>query len=200
LFVLIWTFPSISRPTRVLKTHASLIDNIFVSDPFLASSGIICTDISDHFPIFACLKSIASLQSLHTADITSITRSITSSSVASLQRYLQSQSWDFITEYSNANDDYDCFSNVLAHAIHKCLPTKRITTHNSSTAAWLTPAQKTLVLPKRKCILLLYVIMLYGIDYKEYRNKLTSLIRVRKKQYYSEFIVNTKVILVLCGN
>jgi hypothetical protein len=185
-------FPSISRPTRVLKNHASLIDNIFVSDPFLASSGIICTDISDHFPIFACLKSIASLQSLHTANITSITRSITSSSVASLQRHLQSQSWDFITEYSNANDDYDCFSNVLTHAIHKCLPTKRITTHNSSTAAWLTPALKNSCVTKKKMYLAALCNSALWNDYKVYRNKLTSLIRARKKQYYSEFIMRHK--------
>ena len=46
--------PLISKPTRVTKTNATLIDHIVTND-FLdtdSSTGIVKSDISDNFPIF----------------------------------------------------------------------------------------------------------------------------------------------------
>ena len=47
-------FPLISRPTRVTKNKASLIDNIFCNDISSTEklNGILCTEISDHYPEF----------------------------------------------------------------------------------------------------------------------------------------------------
>ena len=44
--------PVITKPTRVSTTSATLIDNIFVSKRLqhCINSGVIITDISDHFP------------------------------------------------------------------------------------------------------------------------------------------------------
>ena len=44
--------PVITKPTRVSTTSATLIDNIFVSNKlqYFFNSGVIITDISDHFP------------------------------------------------------------------------------------------------------------------------------------------------------
>ena len=49
------TIPTITKPTRITYTSATLIDNIYVRDttPFV-HSGILFSDISDHLPIF-CL-------------------------------------------------------------------------------------------------------------------------------------------------
>ena len=51
-------YPPITKPTRVSTTSATLIDNIFTNvlqfDACL--SGIIATDLTDHFPVF-CLPS-----------------------------------------------------------------------------------------------------------------------------------------------
>ena len=47
--------PSITKPTRVTKNGATLIDNIF-SNSLIQSqnilTGILYTDISDHYPVF----------------------------------------------------------------------------------------------------------------------------------------------------
>ena len=46
--------PMISKPTRVTELSATLIDNIFTNKiPPPESAGIILSDISDHYPIFA---------------------------------------------------------------------------------------------------------------------------------------------------
>ena len=47
----------ISKPTRITRDHASLLDNIFISDEiFFNTSGIIMEDLSDHLPIFINLS------------------------------------------------------------------------------------------------------------------------------------------------
>ena len=45
-------YPLISKPTRVTKNTATLIDNIFSNDLQKVNSGILIPDISDHFAIF----------------------------------------------------------------------------------------------------------------------------------------------------
>ena len=44
--------PIISKPTRITDNSAALIDNFFINEPCNFESGIIISDISDHFPIF----------------------------------------------------------------------------------------------------------------------------------------------------
>ena len=51
-------FPGINRPTRVTKSSATVIDHILTStliDSHI-QSGIIKTDISDHFAVFSLLE------------------------------------------------------------------------------------------------------------------------------------------------
>ena len=46
-------YPTISKPTRVTKQTATLIDNIITNiHEYSIKSGILYNDISDHFPIF----------------------------------------------------------------------------------------------------------------------------------------------------
>ena len=50
--------PTIDKPTRVHKNSASLIDNIFVNNPeYVAYSGNIISDVSDHFSQFCLITS-----------------------------------------------------------------------------------------------------------------------------------------------
>ena len=44
--------PIISKPTRITDNSATLIDNLLISEPCNFESGILISDISDHFPIF----------------------------------------------------------------------------------------------------------------------------------------------------
>ena len=50
--------PLISRPTRVTRTTATLIDNIFtnhLTEHRNVTNGVMVTKISDHYPIFHCI-------------------------------------------------------------------------------------------------------------------------------------------------
>ena len=49
--------PLITKPTRVTSTSATLIDHIYTNNICKASiSGIILTDVADHFGIFYCVQ------------------------------------------------------------------------------------------------------------------------------------------------
>ena len=45
--------PLITKPTRVTETASTIIDNIFNNSQPFPSSGIIISDLSDHFPVYA---------------------------------------------------------------------------------------------------------------------------------------------------
>lgn len=45
-------FPVINKPTRFTNTSATIIDHFWSNDPNYLSSGILFSNISDHFPIF----------------------------------------------------------------------------------------------------------------------------------------------------
>ena len=51
-------YPSITRPSRVTQTTATLIDNIFISEKFHRSfhSAVLTNDISDHMPLLCLIK------------------------------------------------------------------------------------------------------------------------------------------------
>ena len=117
-------FPSISRPTRIHSGHSSLIDNIFISDPHLISSGIIYADITDYFPIFACPQ--LSSNTKLAGDCYSFILPTTIFNIYALINHLQTQSGDFISEDSGIDNDYDTFCNTITQAIEKFLPLKRV--------------------------------------------------------------------------
>ena len=47
-------FPLINRPTRVTKSSARIIDHVLTNT--IIESGIIKTDISDHFAVFVLMR------------------------------------------------------------------------------------------------------------------------------------------------
>ena len=52
--------PTITRPTRITKSTATLIDNIFISQSWLEkyNSGILVNDMSDHLPSIVSIKNL----------------------------------------------------------------------------------------------------------------------------------------------
>ena len=49
--------PTILKPTRITKTSATIIDNILTNSDNKISTGILVTDITDHFPTILMTKS-----------------------------------------------------------------------------------------------------------------------------------------------
>ena len=60
LFETFLQLPSITRPTRITKTSATLIDNIFVPTTWTLSfnSYLLVDDMSDHLPVIVVLRNV----------------------------------------------------------------------------------------------------------------------------------------------
>jgi exonuclease III len=183
-------FPSIYGPTRLTSTTASLIDNIFVTDPHIKLSGLLTVDISDHLPIFCYPNQPKSkLLTKHTKVYDIITSKTNFRKVCA---ELSLCSWDFVSDVSDVNTDYNKLLDIVRNAINLHTKTKLVKSKSKSTQPWITRGLLTSIKKKHK----LYKQVLKNkcsiLDYKSYKNKLTSLLRIAKCQYFSHFATEHK--------
>ena len=100
-------YPSITRPTRITKHSATLIDNIFtnVIDRKIVS-GLLINDISDHLPVFTTLQS--STRTKTDCKITILTRHKREAAIHSLRNNLKHQNWNKVY-VENVDEAYESF-------------------------------------------------------------------------------------------
>ena len=84
----------INRPTIITKDKVSIIDNIFYNNDLAnVNSGIIISDISDHFPIFTI---ISNKVKKHEKLIYKLINNTSESNLNLLCNFLSEVNWNFI--------------------------------------------------------------------------------------------------------
>ena len=119
------SFPCITRPTRVTKSTATVIDNIFTSISMQKSlhSGIILHDISDHFPSIIVVEGILARKREQKVVYT---RDITDCKISAIQSKLTSVNWSEFSKMHDVNESYDTFYTILSESLDKHMPTCEI--------------------------------------------------------------------------
>ena len=185
--------PVINKPTRVTCNSATLIDNIycnnFGNDNLFC--GILYTDLTDHFPIF-CLCSSNNIQPKET--ITK-KRIYSERNINKFCDRLQNSDWSDIILSNNCQDSFTKFYNQYKDLYNECFPVRnyKISKYRCR-KPWLTNGLKQCIKIKNK----LYVTSIkfptiYNISkYKEYRNKLHSLLRRVERQHYNDILYQNK--------
>ena len=187
-------FPCITKPTRLSNSAATLIDNIFsnIHVDALTQSGIIISDISDHFQIFVCWSSYFHNHSDSILQPRYI-RSITQDKLCSLKEILRDTDWNDVLHEYNVDVAYDKFIEILCNAFNQCIPPRNTKRKNSACQArqpWVTKSLLRCINRKNK---LYYRFRSRSSDayrkkYTKYRNILTSIytciLRVAKNNYY----------------
>ena len=172
--------PTIDKPTRVHRSSATVIDNIFTNEPDQhILSGNIISDISDHFTQF-CTISSPSLKSLHYK----YKKKVRSFSNFSEECFLKELS---DLNFSLGEDVDQMFSNFYKK-INKIInkhaplvkPSKR--TIKNFSKPWITSGLRKSIKIKNK-------LPMTGerAKYKLYRNRITNLTRLSKKLYFHSF-------------
>ena len=119
-------WPTITRPTRVTQTSATLIDNIFISSKLhhQFDSMLILDDISDHLPSLVLLKQT---KIKNTEPIEFKSRKLTEVNFA-------------IIRCNDCNENFNIFSEILEAKIEETalLRTIRITGKRRFQELWLT--------------------------------------------------------------
>ena len=123
-------------------------------------------------------------------------RPITSHGIKKLRTMLQLNSWKFITEQTNINNDHELLLLDFCQIFSICLPQKIIKHRQSSSKSWIT---RGLLFSSRKKAELYKNNLVEKIDfnlYKSFRNKFTLLVRSTKalccKNYTNSHRINSK--------
>ena len=117
--------PLITKPTRIRDTSATLIDNIFTNVLPHPNSAIIISDISDHFPIFACFQLQRPISSIYRQ-----TRHFTPDNIASLRSSLSQTDWSIIHNSHNADEAFGILNDTLISLLNEKIPLTKIKINN----------------------------------------------------------------------
>ena len=133
------SFPCITRPTRVTKTMATLIDNVFLSYKLYENMkcSVIMHDISDHFPRI-CI--VANVKVDKKSPVYTTYHDITDCNIDSVQNELSSVNWYALLEFTNTNTSYTCFHSILTKSLDTHIPIieKRVLAKQFLCEPWLT--------------------------------------------------------------
>ena len=176
MFLSCYLIPTIDKPTRVHKRSATLIDNIFVSNPDQVEySGNIITALTDHFSQFCIIKSAKSKHVKRTKKMRDFTRFS-----ADAFKDVSSVNWNTLigNKDNDVNKSFSSFFKKLNRIINKHAPVKSVTKRKLKQLhkPWITGGLKTSIKMKNKLFL-----TNEHEKYKYYRNKLKILIRASKK-------------------
>ena len=181
--------PQILQPTRITEHSATLIDNIlFNSLDHFTISGNLIYDLSDHLPNFLIITKYSALPS----STKFYKRDYSTLDECALLRDIQAINWDEMLE-SNQNPDklFDFFYKKVFEVVDIHVPVKQLSKHEIKTKSkpWITPAIKTSIRKKNKLYkkYLKTKSVYYHTKFKLYRNKLNHLLRVSKRNYYSNY-------------
>ena len=113
--------PTITRPTRITKTSATLIDNIIVSQNLCGSfvSSILINDTSDHLPTVCVLDSVK-LSKKEPMVIRS--RNTRTKNVEALNRQLRDHDWSEDLSDPSPSKNMEKIHSTLGEIIDHCIP------------------------------------------------------------------------------
>ena len=118
--------PLITKPTRLGPHSATLIDHIYTNKQNIdAISGIVITDISDHFGIFSSIK-YSKINQNNTNKIKTV-RSLSQININKFNNLLQQSDFTPVMESQCASTAYDGFLDIYLTAYEQAFPLKQIT-------------------------------------------------------------------------
>ena len=151
IFVTNGILPTITRPTRITHTSATLIDNLYVKCEHYDNlhSRILLEDMSDHFPVIMCMGKNTHHKEKKPLIFTH--RPMGFEQITRLKDELSTTSWDDILEQDNVNDCYNAFINKFNRILDICAPVKTTTIAHKFVIreSWMTPG---LVKSSRRCL------------------------------------------------
>ena len=116
--------PTITKPTRITKTSATLLDNIIVGKYFHNfTANIAISDISDHLPV---VMNSYQPNLYKKKPLTMTTRVLNEEACRSIIEILQSINWPQYIESKTAEESYSCFHKEVQSTLDRISPLKQI--------------------------------------------------------------------------
>ena len=179
--------PTITRPTRITHSSATLIDNIIVSQNLCGrhASSVLINDISDHLPT-ACI--IPSLIASKKGPIAITSRDTRPKNMKALKRQLTETNWSIELGSDSCNSNMAMLTKILTNAIDRCIPeqTRYLNSKSLRREPWLTSGLKRSIDRNNKLYGESLQCPLTHEKYKYYNNALHKSIKKAKIDYYKE--------------
>ena len=181
--------PNITKPTRVTKTSATLIDNIFSNNIMSNSNiftGILYSDITDHYPVFHVDYS----SKIKTQDTVIKRRIFSPSNIAKFSSSLCNHDWNHVLQNNDPQVAYSLFMNDYIDMYNSSFPMKSIKFGYKTRKTWLSEGMKNSIKIKNR----LYRRQKrtgnpeHESNYKIYRNKLNSILKDAEKSHYEKLL------------
>ena len=191
--------PTTTKPTRITRSTATLIDNIIIGSTLQANydSNIIISDLSDHFP---CFLSIGNQNLFKKKPKIITTRALNTKKLEEINTRITNIDWNIELDVPDVNIQYNKFQNKILEILDDVSPyhTVRIPHNKILKDPWITNGLMKCLKKQKQ----LYRHTLKGsstesdiIRYRTYRNKLKSIVRRNKEVYFkdkcSEYRKNT---------
>ena len=181
--------PNITKPTRVTKSSATLIDNIFSNDISSAENlfkGLLYTDITDHYPIFYIDYSCT----IKLQDKVIKKRILSQTNVTKFSSALLNHDWNHILQNNEPQSAYYSLMNDYVKMYNSSFPIKSFKLGYKTRKTWLSEGMKKSIKNKNR----LYRRQKtsgnpeHELAYKSYRNKLNSLLLTAEKNHYENLM------------
>ena len=183
--------PTITKPTRITPTSATLIDNIYVRHncPSIFS-GIIPYNISDHFPVF-CFTGRTKLNTTkNKKPLTFIHRPIDTNAIANINVALMNTDWSYLYNL-DTDASFTEFTSYINALISKFAPEKEVVIpakhiiRDERMTKGLMKSSNTLTKLYTKSIKKSKTAPEYD-KYVKFRNMYNKLKRCAKESYYAQ--------------
>ena len=175
-------FPLINRATRVGKKRASLLNHIYIwtnSIERYVRSGVVLTDVSDHYLTFALFDEGQAIDNNRDSHVIQ-------SGWQKLFSLLSSTDWNLVKNKINMNEKYDCLHGILYSNFDKNFPVtvKKVKKINILKPC-ITNDLKDLIVERRN-LLKLYKKwpITHGSRYKSFNNYGKRRIKNAKKCFF----------------
>ena len=184
--------PSITKPTRISSRSATLIDNIFSNNlqDENVFTGLLYTDISDHFPIFHIDYS----NTMNTSEKIFTKRIVSDDNVRNFSAAICNQSWDELYTMNDAQEAYTYFHNIFSRIYNDSFPLKELKSGYKTRKPWLSDGMKKQIKIKNK----LYKRSRKSGNpedeklYKTFRNRLNSNLVRTEREHYQKLLEDNK--------
>jgi hypothetical protein len=185
--------PVITKPTRISTTSATLIDHIYTNNITTTGySGIIITDVADHFGTFH----ISNIKTTNKSKTTSKVRIFSENNINTFKETLDQVDFNPVMEIMCPNEAYNEFYKLYKTAFEATFPLQvfRINDTYIKREPWFTKG--LLISSKRKGKLfsrkLLKPTERNITEFKQYNNTFNKLKRAMKIKYFSNSLEENK--------
>lgn len=181
----------VNKHTRVQKTQRSCLDHIFTKTYIKQSkvTPIIVEDgITDHFPIILHVNVEMNQQNNLTSDLDQYKRYV---DYRAINNQLSSENWDDVYNAQNVEDSMSIFIQKIKYFIAKNTRYVKAIRKTTGRKPWITPGLLKSINSKNDMYMQAKKYPdneLLQQRYKEYKNCLSTLIKQKKKEYYSSKI------------